>query len=306
MTILITGGTGLVGSALSQALIARRHDVIILSRSAKSSTQPRLRYATWDVAVGTIDPDALAAADAIVHLAGAGVADKRWTPARKQELVRSRVESGNLLVKALGTMPNKVATVVSASAIGWYGPDPQVPSGKPFVETDPADASFLGRTCASWEAAIRPVQDLGKRLVITRIGIVLSRDGGAYAEFRKPMRFGVAPVLGSGNQIVSWIHIDDLVELLITAVEDRSYTGVYNAVAPKPVSNRALIEAIKKAKGGFHLPAPAPAFALKVALGEMSVEVLKSTTVSSAKLQSKGFEFRYPTITEAAANLERK
>ncbi|RYY90311.1 MAG: TIGR01777 family protein [Chitinophagaceae bacterium] len=305
-TILITGGTGLVGSALSKALLQLGHQVIVLSRSAKAPDQDGIRYATWDVAAQRIDEAAVAEADFIVHLAGAGVADKRWTEARKQELVQSRVQSGQLLVHALKTLPNKVQAVISASAIGWYGPDPQVPNPRPFTETDPADtASFLGRTCAQWEAAIRPVEELGKRLVIARIGIVLSRNGGAYTEFRKPMRFGIAPVLGNGRQAVSWIHINDLVNLLVTAVEDRSYTGTYNAVAPRPVSNRELIHAIAKAKGGFHIPAPAPAFALKIALGEMSVEVLKSTTVSSKKLQKAGFVFQYPDISAATAALER-
>jgi uncharacterized protein (TIGR01777 family) len=306
-TILITGGTGMLGSALSQALLERGHSVIILTRGqGEHSINARLRYAQWDVAKGTIDAAALAESDAIVHLAGANVAERRWTPKRKDEIVRSRVESGALLVKALRENPNKVGVVVSASAIGWYGPDPQLPNPRPFIETDPADSSFLGHTCAQWEAAIRPVEGLGKRLVITRIGIVLSRAGGAYAEFRKPLSFGIAPLMGSGKQVVSWIHIDDLLRVFITAIEGGSYRGTYNAVAPNPVSNKELIATIAKAKGGLRIPAPAPAFVLKALLGEMSIEVLKSATVSSKKLEAAGFTFTFPDIHSAVRNLEGK
>ncbi|RYD92278.1 MAG: TIGR01777 family protein, partial [Sphingobacteriales bacterium] len=256
---------------------------------------------------GEIDADALASADAIVHLAGANVAGGRWTEQRKSEIVDSRVRSGALLVNALRTMPNKVQAVLSASAIGWYGPDPRIPNPKPFVESDGAAMdTFLGRTCAQWEGAIRPVEELGKRLVIARIGIVLAREGGAYAEFRKPMRFGVAPVMGNGKQVLSWIHIDDLVQLFLNAIDDRSYTGVYNAVSPKPISNRALIKAISFAKGGFQLTAPAPELVLKAMLGEMSVEVLKSTTVNSEKLEAQGFTFQFADIASAAADLEKR
>ncbi|TCJ14528.1 TIGR01777 family protein [Flaviaesturariibacter flavus] len=305
-TILITGGTGTIGSALSRALLDAGHSVIVLTRGGgERSINARLRFAQWDVLKGSIDRDALAEADAVVHLAGANVADGRWTEKRKQEIVRSRVDSGNLLVQALRDLPNKVQTVISASAIGWYGPDPQVPNPRPFMETDAAASdTFLGSTCQQWESAIRPVEGLGKRLVIARIGIMLSRAGGAYAEFRKPMRFGLAPVMGSGKQVVSWIHIGDLVRFFINAIEDTRFSGVYNAVAPAPVTNAALVKAIAAAKGGLAVPLPAPAFALKAALGEMSVEVLKSATVSSRKLQETGFHFLYPDIASAARNLE--
>jgi uncharacterized protein (TIGR01777 family) len=306
-TILITGGSGMIGSALSKALLEQGHSVIVLTRGGgERSINARLSYAHWDPAKGSIDAAAVAAADAVVHLAGANVADGRWTKKRKQEIVSSRVGSGALLVKALKELPNSVKAVVSASAIGWYGPDRHAGHPKPFVESDPADDTFLGRTCQQWEGAIRPVEEGGKRLVITRIGIVLSRDGGAYAEFRKPMRFGIAPVMGSGRQVVSWIHIEDLVRIFIEAIFNPRYEGVYNAVAPAPVTNAQLVKTIAKAKGGFALSAPAPAFVLKALLGEMSVEVLKSATVSSRKLEEAGFTFQFPVIESAVRNLEGK
>jgi hypothetical protein len=304
-TITITGGTGLVGSALTKKLLEKGHNIVILTRKAKASSG-RITYKEWDVENGTMDPSAIAEADYLVHLAGANVADGRWTEGRKKEILNSRIKSGELLVKALHNHPNKVKAVISASAQGWYGADPRIPNPKPFVETDGADDQFLGKTCKAWEAAISPVSVIGKRLVIFRIGIVLSNEGGAFAEFKKPVQFGAATILGQGNQVVSWIHIDDLVRLFTTAIENEAWQGVYNAVGPNPVSNKELIMEIARQKGGFHVPFHVPAFALKAALGEMSIEVLKSTTVSSQKAEEAGFAFLYPTIDKAVAALLHK
>jgi uncharacterized protein (TIGR01777 family) len=178
-----------------------------------------------------------------------------------------------------------------------------VPNPAPFVETDAADRAFLGATCKQWEEAIQPVERIGKRLVIFRIGIVLSIDGGAYAEFKKPLHFGAAAILGSGEQVVSWIHVDDLVNLFVTAIENGKLQGVYNAVAPYPVSNKELIMEMAKSRGKFHVPFHVPSFALKMALGEMSVEVLKSATVSADKVLGAGLTFQYPKIGDAVKAL---
>src|SRR5580765_4450819 len=174
-TVLITGGTGMIGKALTQALIERGFNVIILTRylSDKQKTEnDKLTYAIWDVAKRTIDKNTFAKADYIIHLAGASVAEKRWTKKRKQEIVSSRVDSGKLIVDSLKNLPNKIKTVISATAIGWYGPDKN--DGKKFTEDDHSSNDFLGQTCKQWEAAIEPASFLGKRLVKLRIGIVLS------------------------------------------------------------------------------------------------------------------------------------
>ncbi len=210
------------------------------------------------------------------------------------------------MVKAIKETPNTIKAVVSASAIGWYGPDPQVPNPKPFVESDSAANNFLGNTCRQWEASIQPVMEAGKRLVILRTGIVLSNDGGAYAEFKKPLNFGIASVLGNGKQVISWIHITDLVRLYIEAIENNQLSGVYNAVAPNPVNNKALISEMARQRKKFYIKAPVPAFVLKTMLGEMSVEVLKSATVSSHKIESTGFQFMFSDIGTAIHNLKRK
>ena len=192
---------------------------------------------------------------------------------------------------------------MGASAIGWYGED-TFKHEKSFVETDKAAAGFLGETCQLWEQSIEPVEALQKRLVKLRIGIVLSNDGGALAEFKKPIMLGVAGILGNGKQIVSWIHIDDLCRLFINALENDQLSGSYNAVAPAPVTNKTLtIELAKKMKGKFFIPLHVPAFILKVMLGDRSIEVLKSVTVSSEKIVKTGFTFLYPTINLALKQL---
>ena len=295
----------MIGTALTNYLVKLGYSVIILTRDpGKERPEARVRYAAWDPASGSIDGSAIREADFIVHLAGAGVADKRWGRKRKKEILDSRVQSGALLVKALKEIPNKVRAVVSSSATGYYGPDPEVPNPHPFNEKNQPASDFLATVVQQWEAAIAPVADMGKRLVILRTGIVLSSTGGAYPEFKRPLVFGLSTTLGSGKQAVSWIHIDDLVRLYTVALENEEWKGVYNAVAPNPVSNRVLMREIARQKSSFHIPAPVPSFALRIALGEMSEEVLKSTTVDSSKIRQMGFEFLYPEIVKAIRHLE--
>ena len=302
--ILITGGTGMVGRALTQVLVAKGHQVAILTRNPPSSNHPNISYYHWDIPSGIIDSAAILQADHIIHLAGAGVADKRWNKARKQEIVDSRVQSGELLVHALKTMPNHVQSFLSASGIGWYGPDTTKSLQQGFMEDAPADTAFLGETCRLWEQAVAPISQMGKRLSIFRLGIVLSNDGGAMAEFRKPVKFGIATILGSGNQIISWMHIKDLCNLFVQAIEASHFEGVYNAVAPEAVSNKQfMLTLAKKMKGSFYLAFQVPAFLLKLVLGEMSIEVLKSAKVNSYKIQAAGFKHQYPTVDKALEEL---
>jgi len=313
-TVLITGGTGMIGTALTQALLQKNYSVIVLSRQthkpqpslrAERSNETRnLSYAQWNIKDQTIDKDAIAKADYIIHLAGAGVAEKRWSPKRKQEIVDSRVKSGELIVKALKETTNHVKAVLSTSGIGWYGPDSSIPNQHPFTEDDPVYDDFLAQTCKAWEESLEPVTILGKRLGIFRTGMVLSTHGGALKEFLKPVKFGIATIMGSGEQIVSWIHISDLARLYIEAIENEKIKGVYNAVAPNPVSNEKLtlhLAGIKKGK--FFVPMHVPAFMLRAVLGEMSVEILKSATVSCQKITEAGFDFSYPSIGQAIKDL---
>lgn len=302
-TILITGGTGLIGTALTKALVAKGNDVIILTRNKKEKqNEKNIFYAQWNIEEQTINEDAIKKADAIVHLAGANVGERRWTKKRKKEIIDSRVKSAELLVSSLKKIPNKVNAVISASAIGYYGSDMQLPNPKPFVETDVPSNDFLGTVVQQWEGSILSVTKLKKRLVIFRTGIVLSNEGGAYKEFKKPLKFGMASTLGNGKQLVSWIHIDDLVRLYMEAIGNENWQGVYNAVAPNPVSNKQLIKEIARHQK-FSIPVKVPEFVLKAVLGQMSIEVLKSTTVSPAKIERQGFQFLFPGIEEAVKNL---
>ena len=313
-TVMITGGTGMIGTALSRHLLQQGYDVIILSRNPietasmykttyqQNSFRPsgKIFYAKWNTEKMIIDHEALKQADYIVHLAGEGVAKKRWTKKRKEEIRLSRTKSSELLFQCLSNQPNKVKAVISASAIGWYGPD----NGKIFTENDPAADDFLGQTCKAWEESIDKVEGLGKRLVKLRLGIALSNEGGALVEFKRPARMGVAAILGSGKQMVSWVHIDDLCRAFIHAIETPEMNGAFNLAAPHPCTNREMTLGIAKAmNGALFLPVHVPSFALQIIMGEMSVEVLKSTTVDSSKLQHTGFNFIYAQVDSALKHL---
>lgn len=305
-TILVTGGTGFVGQTLVPLIIKKGYKVIILSRSGnKHPGNGRVSYAQWDIEKNYIDPVAISSADAIIHLAGAGVVDKRWSASYKKEILNSRVQSGRLIINSLKNTANTVKTIISSSAIGWYGPDRH--DGHSFTEDDPAYDDFLGNTCREWEESMEPAVSMGIRLCKLRTGIVLGKAGGAFKEFCKPLAFGVAGILGNGKQMVSWVHINDLCNMFVHALENSSMHGSYNAVGPVPVSNRELTLTMATImKGKLFLPVHVPSFILKIMMGESSIEVLKSTTVSADKILRSGFVFQYPDITSAIKDLVKK
>jgi len=293
MHILITGGTGFIGKELRAFLIQNGHQVKVLSRNAGDYT--------WNIQQKTIDPNVLLGIDCIVHLAGAGIADKPWTKARKAELIASRVESTQVLLEQLKSTPHQVKTFISASAIGFYGAD----SGEEIcTETSPAGTDFLADCTQQWEKAVDEIAHLGLRTVKVRIGLVLSQKGGIFPVLAKPIRWGFGTVLGTGKQWQSWIHLSDLIRIFQLCIENNSAQGVYNAVAPQPIRHKEMTQLMaKKMHRPLFLPA-IPAFFLRLLLGEMAVLVTGGNRVSSDRIQKEAnFSFSFVEFSTALAEI---
>lgn len=292
--VLISGGSGLIGKRLSFLLQSKGYEVRILSRTQKKESD----YPTyvWNINKGEIDEKAFDQIDHIIHLSGSGIADKRWSEKRKQDIIDSRVQSTNLLLRAVQDLqvPNK--TFVSSSAIGYYG---SVTSDVVFDEDSKPATDFLGKVCSLWEEAAFQFSKEGIRTVAIRTGIVLSKNGGALAKMKTPI---VSP-LGSGKQYMPWIHIDDLCEIYIKAIEDKKMTGVYNGVAPEHQTNTSFSKILAKAIKRPFLAIGAPAFALKMVFGEMAVILLEGSRVSSQKIENTGFTFSFPSLKNALKDL---
>lgn len=299
-TILIAGGSGLVGKRLSTLLKDQGHEVLHLSRHA----DPKAAFPTsaWDPAKGRIDESVVARADVVINLAGAGIADARWTAARKQLIMDSRVQSAYTLLKALKNT-GKATVYLSAAAVGYYGDS----GDQVMEETAPPGQGFLPESCTVWEKAIQGIAASGIRTVGLRIGIVLSVQGGALEKMLLPLRFGVNTYFGNGSQWYSWIHIDDVCRLFIHAMENAKMNGIYNAVAPNPATNLQFAKTLGKAWAGPSLLLPAPAFALRLAMGEMADVVLTGQRVSAKKTLATGFAFQFPELEGALVDvLKRK
>ena len=292
-TILITGGTGLVGQRLSRVLKQKGFQVIHLSRKGDlNTTFPAYQ---WDVNTGTIDKTALEKADYIVHLAGAGVADGTWTQKRKKAIMDSRVKSAALLQQTLKTMDKKPKAVICASASGFYGN-----RGDAILdESASIGKGLLAEVVEKWEAANRGFEDLGIRTAMLRIGIVLSTKGGALAKMLPTYKVRLGTYFGDGSQYYSWIHIDDLCEMFAFAIENDRVEGIYNAVAIKPVTNKYLAEAIGTALNSKAVLLPAPGFAMRLAMGELADIVLDGVRLTPKKIIDAGFRFMYDDVEYA-------
>lgn len=295
--ILITGASGLVGSRLTELLLQKGYQVSHIGRSKKTDAVPSF---VWDIEKQWIDPLALEGVDTIIHLAGAGVADKRWNAKRKQEILDSRVKSSQVLFEFLKDNAHSVKTFVSASAIGIYG---FADNEKVFTEDSAPANDYLAQVVKQWEASVDQIQSLGIRVAKMRIGIVLSEKGGALLEMAKPIRLGVGAPLGSGDQYLSWIHLDDLCEMFVKAAEDATMSGAYNAVAPQWNTNREVTKAIAQALNKPLLLPPVPGFVLKIIVGEMAAIVLGGSKVSAEKIQKTGFQFQFTDLSDALRDL---
>jgi uncharacterized protein (TIGR01777 family) len=290
--ILLTGGTGLIGGHLTELLLEKGYSVSHLSRSPGGN--PRVKTYLWDVQKGEIDQHCIDDVDTIIHLAGAGIADSRWTDKRKKELVDSRVMSIGLIYKLLQKKPHQVRTVISASGVGYYSDR----GDELMTETSQPANDFLAKCCVEWEAAADEGTAIGLRIVKFRTGLVLDNKG-ALAAMDKPIKLLAGSPLGSGKQWISWIHWRDVANLYLLAIENPDLQGIYNMVAPNPVTNKHLTQAIAKQ---LHKPLwlpNVPAWALKLALGEMNIIVLGSTKVSAQKIIDSGYQFKFPEIEAA-------
>ncbi|WP_035758273.1 TIGR01777 family oxidoreductase [Hugenholtzia roseola] len=297
-TVIITGGTGLVGTRLTEMLLASKaYKVVHFSRSSKK-THPLVEVCKWDVERGEIDEQAFLEADYLIHLAGANVGDKAWIETRKREILDSRTYSTQLLEEKIRKLSHRLKAFISTSAIGYYG----YKSGdQPKDEQGRAGDDFLAQVCVAWEKPALQVREV--RTAILRIGIVLSEKGGALEAMRKPIALYAGAALGSGKQWVSWIHLDDLCRFFIFAMENESVKGIYNAVAPNPVTNEELTKIIAKT---LHKPLFLPAVpeaALYLLLGEQAQMPLSNIYASHLKMAETGFEWEYEQAQKAVQNL---
>ena len=295
-TILLTGGSGMIGRKLSDLLIEKGYQVIWLSRERHvNGSIPRYR---WNYLKNEIDREALEQADVIIHLAGSNLGEEAWTRRKKQEIVESRVQTARLLLETIRSMPKKPESFISASAVGYYG---MQTSDRIYSEEDlPAQNDFLSRTCKKWESAAFAFQDeLGMRTVALRTAFVISKESDAFKRMSVPARFGLGAPLGSGRQYLPWIHLDDLCRIYLNTVEDSRMQGIYNAVSPQQITNAEFMKVLaKEMKRPFFIPR-IPAFILRLFMGEAAGMILEGSRVSPQKIVDAGYQFLYPTAMEA-------
>ncbi|MBM3278250.1 MAG: TIGR01777 family oxidoreductase [Candidatus Handelsmanbacteria bacterium] len=294
MRVLVSGAGGLIGAALIGSLRHQRHEVRCLTRGKTSGSD-----IPWDPEAGRLDAGALEGLDGVVHLAGENIAGGRWTPARKERILSSRVQGTHLLSERLAGLHQPPPVLLCASAVGYYGD-----RGEEVLEEDsPPGQGFLAEVCRAWEGAADPVRGAGIRVAHLRFGMVLSARGGALARMLLPFRMGLGGRLGSGNQYLSWIHIDDAVLALIHLLEHPGLSGPFNATSPRPCTNADFTQALGKALRR-PTPFPAPAWVLRLALGEMAEELLlASTRTRPARLLASGFRFEHPELEESLRHL---
>ena len=299
MKILITGATGLIGSELVKLLLSKNHSVHYLTTSNdKINEEPNYKGFYWNPQEGKIDERCIDGVDAVVHLAGANIA-QRWTNKYKQEIIESRTLSSELLFNLIKKTPNQVRQLISASGTAIY---PESISQVYDETTTESEDSFLSNVVKKWEESVDTFQVLGIKVCKLRTGIVLSNKGGALPEMVKPINLGFGAAMGTGKQIQSWIHITDLVTMYYFAIE-KQLEGIFNAVSPHPVSNQELTKVIAKTlKKPLWLP-NIPEFVMKLILGEMSYLLFSSKNLSSIKITNSSFYFQFPKIDKAIYDL---
>ena len=293
MNILITGGTGFIGSALSRELSNSGHKVIITSRRKTPPKLENIEIVRWDIQP-PLSSEIISDIDAVINLAGESLISGRWTKRRKERIMSSRVNTTRLLVESMKNANPKPKVLINASAVGYYGPH-----GDEYVTDDTPPASdFLAEVCKAWEKEALKAYELGIRVVITRFGIVLESDGGALSRMAMPFKFFLGGHLGRGKQWVSWVHREDIIGFMKYALENESISGHINLTAPQPVTNKEFCSALGKAlnrPSWFHVPA----FMIKLTLGEVGKVLLTGQRVLPEKALKAGYQFKYLEINEA-------
>ena len=297
-SVLITGGSGLIGKYLTSALLSAGYKVCHLSR--KTNQFGKVRVFRWDPEKGIMDPVILEDIDYIIHLAGLNIGEKRWTKKRKSEIRISRINSARLLYDAVSAKKMNLKAFITASATGYYG---ATSSDHIFTEEDPPGSDFLAATCQLWEEAADMFREAGTRVVKIRSGIVLEKDGGLLARILKASRLGLIPVFGTGYQYMPWIHIEDLCSIYLKALADENIEGPYNAVAPEYVTQRIFMRTLAEALGKSFLKPHIPASLAKFVFGEMSGILLTGSRISARKISGGGFMFSYPYLKDALSSL---
>lgn len=296
--VLLTGGSGFIGKHLTDMLLEAGYSVSILSRSERESSEAIIYY-KWDLNKNYIDENAVLNADYIIHLAGEGIVEKRWTAKRKKDILDSRIKPIDLIFSVLEKNNKKLNAFVSASAVGIYG---AVTSHRICTENTPPANDFLGTTCQKWESAVDKIGSLGIRTVKIRTGIVLGKEEGFLKKMIPTFKSGFGAVLGSGKQYLPWIHIEDLCRIYLKSIEDEKLEGPYNACITDNTTNSRFSKTLANLFGySIWLP-KVPPFLLKLFLGEMSEAVLTGQRVSSEKIQQTGFEFRFADLEKTLIN----
>jgi uncharacterized protein len=301
MHVLVTGGTGMIGSALVRSLAQDGHRVTVLSRSPErkqNGMDGNVQTVGWDARTAQGWGELADGADAIVNLAGSGISDGRWTAARKQLILESRVNAGRAVMEAIRAASQKPEVLVQISGVGYYGPS----GDRILTEEAPLGNDFLARVCFEWEASTAGARQLGVRRPVARTGVVLSSKGGALPKMRLPFQFLVGGPLGSGKQYFPWIHIDDQIRAIRFLIDNKDADGPYNVAAPNPPTNAEFSRDLGKAMGRPSLM-PVPGFALKALFGEMSTVLLDGQRVSPQRLQNAGFDFSYVDAVPAIQDI---
>ncbi|MWB96796.1 TIGR01777 family protein [Flavobacterium sp. GA093] len=296
--VLLTGGTGFIGRHLTAVLIASGYTVSILSRSDRKNTA-NISYYKWDLESNYIEEEAILKADYIVHLAGEGIVEKRWTEQRKKAILESRTQPIELIFSVLKNNNKTLKAFISASGIGYYG---AITSEEICTEETPAATDFLGKTCVEWEKAVDTIGALHIRTAKIRTGIVLGRNEGFLRKMTPSFKRGFGAILGTGNQYLPWIHVEDLCKIYLKMIQDNQTNGTYNAAVQDKTTNASFSNTLAKLYGYYIWLPKVPAFLLKIVLGEMSDAILKGQPASSEKIEKTGFEFQFTDLEIALSS----